>query len=356
MHWTMNLLLSLVLLLTSCSRDHSRVFEEKKEVVVDRSAEERLLEQDRSANKNLVLLLLPLSGSHAEIGRSVLNACMLFSYEHGNSDANFCVVDTSDPNVNNYRLYEKYKHADLKGIIGPVFFNEAKQFGALFPKTRIFTLSNNIKANNNHVFSCGISPQDEICTVFSYAKDNNIHDFLVMLPENELGDQLLEYVNRESAEHGFNDENVEIVRYKSMSRKNAMKIVRDSEKDAVFLVDPVLNPQNLDDTYVFTLGISAFANREVWTGAYFAFSKNQQLDDFSKKYKETFGSAPGPLSIVGYDLCNLLHDSLMDGTDRDSFYAEHEGCLGSFSIEKNKGIRRKLSIVRIGDDETLEPK
>ncbi|GHT91064.1 hypothetical protein FACS1894122_02770 [Alphaproteobacteria bacterium] len=347
MHWTMNLLLSLVFLLTSCSREQSRVYEPKKEVAVDRSAEERLLKLDRNANGNLILLLLPLSGTHAEIGKGILNACMLFSDEHKDCHANFRVVDTSDPNTENYKLYNSFKHSNLKGIIGPVFFNEAKQYGALFPKASIFTLSNNTKVNNNHVFSCGISPRDEIHAIFSFAKNNGLDDFLVMLPENELGDQLLKYIDKESKRSFSEYGDMEIIRYKSMSRQDAARIVANSKKNAVFLVDPLIDPQEFGNIHVFTLGTSAFANRNDWDGAYFAFSKNQQLDDFTEKYQKTFGGTPGTLSIIGYDICNLLHGIITDGMDEDSFYSEHEGCMGSFLLKKNKGMIRRLSIVRL---------
>ncbi|GHT98357.1 hypothetical protein FACS1894126_3730 [Alphaproteobacteria bacterium] len=349
MHLTINLLLSLVFILTSCSREHSRVSTPKKEVVIDRSAEEKLLKLERNTNKNPILLLLPLSGPHAEIGKDILNACMLFSDEHKDSCATFSVVDTSDQNTESYQLYSKFKHANLKGIIGPVFFNEAKQYGALFPKASIFTLSNNTKVNNNHVFSCGISPRDEIHAIFSYAKNNDLNNFLVMLPENELGDQLLKCINRES-KRGFSEYGeVEIIRYKSMSRQDAARIVKNSKKNAVFLVDPIVSPRELGNVHIFTLGTSAFANQDEWNGAYIAFSKNQQLDNFTKKYKNTFGNTPGTLSIIGYDICNLLHSIITEGMDEETFYSEHEGCLGSYLLKKNKGMIHLLSIVRLED-------
>jgi hypothetical protein len=342
--------------LVSCtSQEDFTIPESKKEAAVtDISQATKILVERQKMSHNQVLLLLPLSGPHKEIGNGILNACMLSANEPHEGGVNFHVIDTSDPKLKSYELYEKFKNTDLKAIIGPVFFNEAKQFGVLFPNTPVFTFSNNMKVNNAHVFSCGVSPQDEIHAIFLYAKRHKLQDFLVMLPESELGNQLLQYINEEASKSGFNDSGeVETVRYRSMSSKSAKTFIRNSGKRAVFLVDPLIDPEKLTNIHIFTLSSSVFAAQERWQGAYFAFSREPDLERFKNKYQKIYGNTPGMLDIIGYDICNLLYNIVQDDTTETSLYSRHRGCLGTFSIRKNRGLVRRLSVKQVGDDTSV---
>jgi hypothetical protein len=330
---------------------HSTIPTSKKEgAVANISHATNLLLERQKMSSNKVLLLLPLSGPHREIGNNILKACLLSANEFHNSKISFYVIDTANSSLDKYALYEKFNGENLKAILGPIFFYEAKQFGALFPNTPIFTFSNNLDVNNAHVFSCGISPLDEIRTIFAYVKKHKLYDFLFLLPENELGDQLQQYINQEASKSHFNDlGEIEIVRYRSISSQNVRKFIKNSKKKAVFLIDPVVNPRDFTNIHVFTLSSSVFANQELWHGAYFAFSNEHHLQKFKDKYQRIYGNTPGILEAIGYDICNFLYDIILCEIPEDFFCSKHEGCLGAFFIKKNSGLKRKLFVRQLNN-------
>ncbi|MDR3179989.1 MAG: penicillin-binding protein activator [Holosporaceae bacterium] len=353
MYQATKLLLLIIFLLISCtSQKYSTTsVSQKEDAAVDISHATKLLMEKQKMSSNQVLLLLPLSGPHGEIGNSLLKACILSARESHDNQINFYVVDTANPNLEKHTLCEKFNSKNLKAIVGPIFFYEARQLGALFPNIPMFTFSNNLNVNNSHVFSCGISPLDEIRAIFAYAKRRRLYDFLVLLPENELGNQLQQHINQEASQSHFNDfGEVEIIRYRSISSQNIRNFIKNSKKKAVFLVDPIISPKSLADIHVFTLSSSVFAHQERWQGAYFAFSNEQSLKKFKDKYEKAYGSTPGTLEAIGYDICNLLYDNVINGISERFFHVEHKGSLGTFFIKKNNGLMRNFCIKQVSDD------
>lgn len=333
--------------MVSCSTKKDDTTVQQKPIDIDYLIDQNLKNTALKKSENTILVLLPLSGRNEKLGKGILNACMLSAQESRNIDVKFQIVDTADVNLEKSQLHKKFKNHNVIAIIGPVFFNEARQYGALFPNIPIFTLSNNLKANNDHVFTCGLSPQDEINEIFSYAQSKKIDSFLILLPESEYGDEILSCVKSAIEYSKFDLENIEFIRYKSLSKKNAMKCVKNSGKKAVFILDPILNIKNLEEIQVVTLSSHAISDPEAWDGAIFAFPDIERLSDFTEKYKLMFKNTPNILDILGCDLCGAVFWAVSnkDKYEKPNFLdIEYNGCLGKFKIEKNKGLKRKLEL------------
>ncbi len=336
------------LLLSSCSTQHE-IKIPQKDKKIDLSNDFHLKKISKENANNTILLLLPLSGANANLGQGILNACILSAKEAQNTNIDFVVIDTADRSLDKNQLCWKYKDKNLRAIVGPIFFTEAKRYGALFPTVPMFTFSNNVKVNSNHIFACGLSPQDEINEIFSFARKNKIEDFLVMLPKGKYGDEIEQYLKISMKKFGFVEEyEVEIIRYDSIGRKEATNYVKNSGKHAAFILEPILDfeklPENIE---VFTLSSHALQNKDAWNGCIFAFSNIQELVNFSAKYKNTFGYTPSVLDMIGYDITSALCNSASD--PYEAFSLEHKelhGCLGDFSIIKNKGVKRELHLYK----------
>lgn len=298
---------------------------------------------------NTILLLLPLSGANANLGHGILNTCILSAKEFQDADIDFVVIDTADRFLDKNQLCWNYKDQNLRAIIGPVFSIEAKRYGALFPNVPMYTFSNNIKVNSNHIFACGLSPQNEINEIFSFARKNKVEDFLIMLPKGKYGDEVEQYIKISMKKFRFiEDDDVEIIRYDSIGRKEATNYVKNSGKHAVFIINPIIDFKELSANIdIFTLSSHALQNKEAWSGCIFAFSNIQELVNFSTKYKSTFGHTPSVLDMVGYDIMNALYKSAKD--PYEPFILENKewhGCLGDFAIIKNKGVKRELHLYK----------
>ncbi|MDR2781883.1 MAG: penicillin-binding protein activator [Holosporaceae bacterium] len=341
-------LLSLVLL-ASCSPSKD-IHYEKSITAHEDDLIDPYLKVTKQRN-NSILLLLPISGRNESIGRGILNACFLATDD--SHDIDFYVVDTDDTSIEKHALYDQFRNKRLRAIIGPVFSNKTKQYGALFPQIPVLSFSNNLGINGDHVFACGLSLQDEIRALFSYAHKQNIDSFLIILPNGELGNQVLEIINSELKKYGLCEgDDFEIIRYTSMSMEAATKYAKNSNKKAVFVINPILNINQLEDMIVFTISSVALSNKEAWDDAVFAFSDNSEQQDFVQKYQSIFGTQPTILDIIAYDLMKIAKNSI--NSEKSIAGSDYDGCLGEFSISKKSGLTRKLQVFRLKNSEKID--
>jgi hypothetical protein len=252
---------------------------------------------------NSVLLLLPMSGSNGFLGQDMVNVCLLSLDNNNSSNITFHVVDSADPSLDKFSLSRRFPN--LRAIIGPVFAQEAKQYGALFPNIPLLSLSSDPNVNSNHVFACGPSHRDEIHTLFTQMNNQDITGALVILPEGSRGDQILDIILDELKGSEEND-SLEIIRYTSISQKAATKYAKNSGKKVIFVIDHILNLQKLSDKYVLTLSSVALSNREVWNGVFFAYCEVEKQQKFIPEYRNAFGGSPTPLAMVFHDLFSCL--------------------------------------------------
>lgn len=337
-----------MLIVTSCSTRRDSTIDQNSQNS-DSQASELLKKLSKKSCPDTVLVLLPLTGTNAQLGRNILNACIMAANESRNGKIDFVVINTADRSLDRNQLAWNYKNKNIRAIVGPIFFTEAKRYGALFPTVPMFTFSNNIKVNSGHIYACGLSPQSEINAIFAYSKKHKIQDFIVLLPKGSYGDEIERYFKNSAEKYKYDeDEDLEIVRYSDISREEAVKMVLDSEKDAAFIVDPILDLEELPKNYkVFTLSSNALKNRETWQGCIFAFSDMDDLMNFSERYRKIFGTTPNILDTVAYDIMNAIYESADDPEKSFVFRGKtFNGCLGEFVITKNKGIKRPLSLYK----------
>ena len=360
---TKTLLITLALILTSCSTD-KKPRESLSSLLKYASFEAEVPEvsEDGFAKyaKNKILVLLPLSGNNENLGRDIVNAVTLAVTESENKNTDFWIVDTEDPKNSKIKLYDRFKNTEFTAIIGPVFYGEARQFGSLFPKVPIFTLSNNPKVNNDHVFSCGVSPRDEIRSIFSFIKSSNIDGLLAFIPNGSVGDQILSCIKQEMKRRNISKEEVEFIRYDRISRQNATELAQNSEKNAIFAMEPIFDIRELNGKQVITLCSSVQMDPTLWKGAVYAFTKSKAMTEFSENYRAKFKKSPQMIETVAYDITNALLDSInfheseeepVNEKDKNKniFLGRHSGCLGDYVLRKNSGCIRKLKINFVTD-------
>lgn len=341
MPWSIKWLL--LIMLVSCSSEVRKKIEQsppKEETTVDSNL------KTFEGQENIVLLLLPLTGNKKTLGESILNTCVLAASEMRN--INFFALDIADPSIEKSQIYD-FRNKKPKMVIGPIFSRDTKQFGAIFSNVPILTFSNNSEVNSDHVFACGISPQDEIRTLLDYARIQGNCNFLAILPEGELGDQLIEIMKKE-LEKNNDGENLEILRYSSISTNDATEYARNSGRKIVFVVDPIVKISELNE--VFTLNSVALSNADAWNGVIFAFVDNPEQREFIQKYYSVFGKNPSILDMIGYDIMNVAKQSIESRVS--SIEGDYNGSLGAFSVKKKEGLRRDLKVFRLENGQKIE--
>lgn len=295
--------------------------------------------------KNSVVLLLPLSGANKTLGKNILNACIL-----GNEspDIDFYVIDTLSCPEN---LKQNSFH-NLRFVIGPVFFKEIHKFASVFQDVPILALSNNTDADNSHIYACGLSPKEEIKTIFRYIKRNKIESIAVLLPQGEFFKNILEFIQKEATNEMITEENINVVQYNEISSENATEFVRANQGKAIFIFQPLSDMDSLQNTPIFTLSSLVLSNPEKWKGVMFAYADNNDQNEFIETYQKKFGELPNVISFAAYDLINAISESL--SSKESIFEKTYEGLLGKFQLRKGKSISRDLEIFKIENNEKVK--
>lgn len=344
-----------ILLLSACTTFIKDIPEQNKTPDVNPLAEQIFYEKQMRKwpmAMNSVLLLLPLSGEHAVIGRSVLNACLLASRDI--FDIDFYIVDTATADT--LSLHEQFQNKKITAIVGPVFCNEMTRYATIFGDASFFSLSNNIDINNQRVIACGLSPQEELNAICAYLKKEKRNGLLLLMPQSEYANKIIGMARKAMIRAGFDpEEDMEILKYRTVTRENATQAISSSSRKAIFVMDPVLDVEKLDNHEVFTLSSLALSNKSEWDGAFFAFGDNEYRKAFIEKYKRTFHKSPTAIDMVAYDIVHAICESCVNNSDL--FDTKFPGCFGDFAFDKKEGIIRKLQIYEIsnGQEKPLNP-
>lgn len=325
--------LLLLALLTSCtSHDTS-----DQKVIPSKISHDSYLKNFRKA-ENSIALLIPISGPHKEIGQNVLNACILGNQ---NSKMDIYVIDTNDYPDN----LRQSSFKNLRAAVGPVFFKETHKFASIFQDVPLFSLSNNISANNSHICACGLSPQEEIKTIFKYLREHRLRSLTVFLPEGDFAKSISLIIQKEAANRGMSEENLNIIQCEPSA--NLSEIAGTVTSGAIFAFEPITS----EKAKVFTLSSLALSSPEKWEGAMFAYIDNEDQRSFIEEYQKTFHQSPTVISLAAYDVIKMINES--SATRREMFDEDYQGTLGNFRIKKDQGIIRNLEIFRIQNAEKV---
>ncbi len=321
-------------MLASCSSDHTS---DQKISPPPVSYYDKALEDFQQAD-NSIALLVPLSGEHKNLGKNILNACVL-----GNQNLNMdiYVIDT-----NNYSDdLQQSSFPNLRAIVGPVFFQESYKFASIFKHVPFFSLSNNKTKNSKHVYACGLSPQEEIEKIFKYIRKKGLTSITMFVPEGEFFKSVSLIVRREAAKYEM-EEDFSVVTYKP--KDNLTELVQNATSKAIFAFEPVQSMK----AEVFTMSSLALSNPEKWEGAMFAYSDSEDQRKFIKAYKEAFQEAPTVISLAAYDLIKMINESSMQ--HKKIFDEPYQGTLGTFMIKKDQGMIRYPKVFKIENAEKVQ--
>ena len=110
-----------------------------------------------------IVLMVPLSGKHYQIGKSLLNSAQLAVEKKNNKKIIFTIIDTGDEEQLLSRLYSVVED-DIDIIIGPVFSDKVNQVREITKNKDIpiVTFSNNSKIQDNRLYVFGLKLEDEI--------------------------------------------------------------------------------------------------------------------------------------------------------------------------------------------------
>ncbi len=138
-----------------------------------------------------IVLMLPLSGKHYQIGKSLLNSAQLAVEKKNNKKIVFTIIDTGDEEQLLSQLYSVLED-DIDIIIGPVFSDKVNQVREVTKNKDIpiVAFSNNSKIQDKRLYVFGLKLEDEIKELLTYSIKRNLKKYAVLVPRNEFGSRV----------------------------------------------------------------------------------------------------------------------------------------------------------------------
>ncbi len=344
----------------------------------DAKAEARTAEQAETSTATIfpstargfetVALLAPFSGSEAVLGTSLLNAASLALFEHPDVRISLLSVDTA---AGIQTAVEMAQSQGSKALIGPVRASEVKQVERSLRRygASVFSLSNSqaiAKGNRGIIYPMGFVPEDQVQVILDTLARQGRKKIAVIAPDNQYGRLIAEL-----AKSYTNKTNGLFLQQSLLYPPNlqdfTLVINRLTDIDAVLLA-PV-KPQNLRiiasqlDSVDLAYPKVQIAGLQLWDNfgdlekepslneAIWVSSKNNQAQEFRRKYRAVFKQEPHGLASISYDIMKMMIAQSRNGTLSFRPNQSFAGINGELTLLQNGTVKRNYYLRQIIDGE-----
>ena len=360
--------------------------------------------QDESILK--VGLIVPLSGKHQEIGKSVLNSIRL-ALSKINDDQ--IEIFPKDNNSNPEKTLFAAKQLEKEGIqivIGPIFHQNLIYLEEVQNLT-FLSLSNKTKIIPKNVITIGVNANSQISAIVNFIKKENLNKTIVLVPKSNFEDELrnalvkskYEFMNIYSYDVEPNKLTPLIKQITAYSErtKKLEKIIEFVEKGIEILEKEeelknlkkkyTLGEINFDSVVIANFGenlksvTNSFSFSDVTAQDVKFITLNQWFDEtllkessanqiyfpsinltnyskFRETYFKNYNKYPPQISILSYDILGLIYyikkvqgDNLVKNIFNKKI--SYIGEVGEFSFE-DKIVTHKLDIYQVFDNQFLK--
>lgn len=318
---------------------------------------------------NQVAMLLPLSGKHQVLGKSLQQAAELAIFELGNSDLKVSFFDTKSTPTGARDAAQKAIGNGSSLILGPIFADEVQAASTIARRERInlVAFSNNKSVAGNGVFIMGFSPEEQIHTILKYAENQDIQHLAVLSPHSDYGALLEQQLGRLSP-GGMKIS--EVIHYTAIGNLHKdLSPLKTLKFDALFIPEGGEQLKRVMDT-LQTIGVDLNGKRILGTGqwddmntlkhpllsgAWIAAPDPKGREDFDRKYRQNSGQTPHRLASLGYDgimMAALLKQHMPDNPFSNKSLSQDQGfdgIDGVFRFKSDGTAERKIAILEVKD-------
>jgi branched-chain amino acid transport system substrate-binding protein len=158
-------------------------------------------ERPEDAQRLTVGLLLPLSGEHAALGHSMLDAAQLALQKHRGTQIALLPQDTKGTPAGARQAARSVLEAGARLLIGPVFRGNVN---AVVPLARqadveLITFSNDRTVSEEGVFVFGLDPEQKISRLGELAGERGLERVALFAPDTAYSRLILELIRREES-------------------------------------------------------------------------------------------------------------------------------------------------------------
>lgn len=297
-------------------------------------------------------LLLPVSGSAAGFAQAIQRAAQIAA--PGQMPQ---VYDTGESAALATGAARAAVAAGASLLLGPLRADQVAAVVAGADKVPVVTFSNDNRVADGQVFVMGVTPEQSVATVFTYAKAQGLSRVAVIALDDALGRATAAAAERVAQAGQLS---LAAVLLRDPQAGNPVADLRAASggvlPDAVMIPDggAVLGgfARGMRDAGVQVLGgvqwgASAEAGNPDLEGAWFAGPPPQVFDPFAARYEAAYGETAGLIAALGHDA--LILASAVAGARsaraellRDKGFA---GVLGRFRFAADGTCRRDLSVL-----------
>ena len=357
--------------------------------------------QKTSAEEKIKIgLLVPTTGQHNEIGKSIIKSVRLAINKIDNPLIEILPRDTQSNPLITLRKAKELNEIGVKIIIGPVFNKNLIYLDEI--KDVIFlSLTNKTINNPKNIISTGINSESQFNTISKFQKINEIEKTIILIPKENYKEEIEKAiqqskikVNRvhyyesdptkltnqieEITKYFQRKQNLEneIKRLEKSNKPNKKREIEDLKKldtlgkvdfDAIIISDFDESLKSITTSLLYT-DVSPkdvyFITLNQWFDEsllketssqpiYFPSINKENYDYFIKTYHETFNEYPNQLSFLSYDLIGLVYYLIVKNNfvvSEKMFLKKNmfKGKIGIFDIKNNK-INHILNFYKVED-------
>ena len=347
-------------------------------------------------------LLIPLSGEHSDIGKSILKSVRLAINKIDNPNIEITPKDTKNNPAKTLAAAKELKLEGIKIVIGPIFNNNLIYLDEL--KEMVFLSLTNKNINNpKNVISAGINASSQIRTIMKFKKMNDINKTIFLIPNSDFKEEIEDAISNTKIQlkhthisetnpteltkqiekitmyqqrkqnledeirrlENLNDENKKW-KIKNLKKKDTMGginfdsvIVSDFEESLKSVFTSLLYT-DVSPKRVFYITLNqwfdeSFLKEETLQPVYFPSINKENYDKFIKDYKKIYDEYPNQLSFLSYDLAGLVYYLIYQNNfkvNEKIFYKKNKfkGKVGIFEINKNR-INHILNFYKVEKNE-----
>ncbi len=359
--------------------------------------------QTVSASEKIKIgLLIPMTGSNKEIGKSIIKAVSLAVKDIDNSLIEIYPKDTaSRPNQTLKSAFE-LKQMGIKVVIGPVFYESLTYLDEMKDLT-FLSLTNKTLDLPKNVISAGINSTSQFNTIKKFLEKNYVERTIFLTPiqkyefeikkgikeskiktykeydystdPTKLTQQIEEITKYKIRKQNLEDE---ITRIKNSNEPNKEKIIKRLEKrytignlnfDAVVISDFDESLKSVTTSLLYTdvqpknkyfITLNQWFDESLLKETdvqpiYYPSINKENFDDYKIKYFNAFNEDPSHLSLLSYDLVGLIYylSFKSDFTNLSRLFKKQnsfKGKIGIFDVKNNK-INHRLNFYKIENKE-----
>ena len=357
--------------------------------------------QKTSAEEKIKIgLLVPITGQHSEIGKSIIKSVRLAINKIDNPLIEILPRDTQSNPLITLRKAKELNEIGVKIIIGPVFNKNLIYLDEI--KDVIFlSLTNKIINNPKNIISTGINSGSQFNTISKFQKINEIKKTIILIPKENYKEEIEKAIQQskikvnkvyyyESDPTKLTNQIEEITKYfeRKQNLENEIKKLEKSDEpnkkrkiedlkkldtlgkvdfDAIIISDFDESLKSITTSLLYT-DVSPkdvyFITLNQWFDEsllketssqpiYFPSINKENYDYFIKTYHETFNEYPNQLSFLSYDLIGLVYYLIVKNdfvVNKKMFLKKNmfKGKIGIFDIKNNK-INHILNFYKVED-------